>query len=180
MDTWKKSFIILSLSIIIILFPQFTLAQDSEVNNETVINTFVEEFFNNHNLDVVYELLTPDFIAHDPVHGDMNRDEFVEFFENLFETQPNLSMSDYSLMSGQALVAQELPNEESLMTPLGNLEYGVENEYSAYEAIYNFFSLTDGQVNEAWWIYNNLQLIRFTGVPASVPDFDAPAGFMGN
>lgn len=161
--TITRSTIIIALLAAIASFASGAHENAQLLENEAVVETLVQGFFTQQDVTVADTVLSETFIAHDPVNGEMDREAFIEFYSSVEVTMP-----EYSLMSGRDLVALQILDvvDPPVMLDLDRFDIGSNG---IMDTLWNFFRLADGQIAEAWLIYDELSLLHFIGTPTRSP-----------
>lgn len=133
-----------------------------EANMQTV-SRLMTDYFVAGDSATIESLLSADFVAHDPLNGEMNREAFISFYNGR-----QSEMREYELLAGQGMVAQMYADAQEapvLLMP-EHFDFGPNG---MYDSMVNFFYVENDQIVEAWVIYDRISLRDFTGVSASMP-----------
>jgi len=131
------------------------------LENESMIERLVNDFITSGDTSAAETILNQTFVAHDPLNGDMDRDTFIEFYAAV-----EAAMPEYVLMSGGQMVALQILNVENPPTMLDTNHFTF-GPNGMLDTLWSFFYIADGQIVEAWLIYDELSLWQFVGEPGS-------------
>lgn len=145
----------------------------SAEGNKAIARRFYEELFGEGNLDLADEIVTPDFVVHDPnvpgggVRGPEGLKGFVSMYRGAF---PDLHMDIRDQVAegdevGTRFVATGTHRGELMgIPPTGNrVEVGA----------FTLHRFSDGKISEDWANYDALGMMRQLG---AVPPLEQEAG----
>ncbi len=158
---------LIALTLMVSAAPVAAVEDANFVANESLVEQLFTDFIDNGDANAAVSLLSDTFIAHDPLNGDMDRDIFIAFY-----TQVMTAMPEYALRSGGNMVALQILGIDEPPTML-NTELFEFGEDGMLDTLWNFFWIEDGQIIEAWLIYDELSLWQFVGEPGSPSSDDS-------
>jgi steroid delta-isomerase-like uncharacterized protein len=128
----------------------------------------IEEAFNKGNLDVIDEVCTEDFVGHDPMTGDVGREEAKGSMSTYRGAFPDLHFAiDDAFEAGDKVVIRwtgEGTFENELM--------GMQPNHEKGEPIHGITvdRFEGGRIAESWTSWDTLQFMKDVGaVPAQAP-----------
>ncbi len=138
--------------------------------NTDAARRFVEEAWNQGNVDVLDELCADDYVGHDPIAGDSDRDTAKELISSYRNAFPDLSLTiEDTIEEGDKVVMRMTAQgtfENELMGFQPNHERGEPIE------IIGIDRFEDGKLVEAWGQWDTLQFMRDIG---AIPEQAAAA-----
>jgi len=154
------------------------VSAESEVlaANELTVTQLIDGLYVQGDTDATETLLSEDFIAHDPINGEMDREDFITFYTAI-EIEAD-TLTAYQLTAGQNLVAQVYADADDapLMMDFDRYEFG---KNGALDTMVNFYRIESGQIAEAWLIYDHISLNNFTGIRTCATRTTGNNGFSG-
>lgn len=146
---------------------------ESETRNVALVREFHEAVLTEKDLGAVDELLSPDYVEHNPAFPDgvmRGRENLVEFWEGLFEAFPDLTITEEDvLVEGDTVVTRHTgrgTHEGRFM----DLE-ATGNDF-VVEGI-DVYRIEDGGIAESWINIDMMGMMRQLG---AMPEGEAPAG----
>ena len=135
--------------------------------NKAVVRRFVEEMQNQHNLDLIDELFSPDFVDYSGRANPPTKEGVKPFFAFMFSAFPDMHFA----------IQQQLAEGDRVMTY--KTFYGTHQgdfmgipptgKQVVFDNI-DIFAVKDGQLTAHWTVGDNLSLMQQLGVvPAPTP-----------
>lgn len=130
--------------------------------NKAVIRRLMDEVVNAGNLDVIDELLAPDFVNHNPLPGATpDRDGFKQAFQNLHAAFPDLHVIDTDLIGEEDRVVTLRGFEGTQNGPfMGVPPTGKRIILDGMTV----FRVVNGQIAERWGVLDMLGVMRQLGL----------------
>ncbi len=133
-------------------------------NNKQILKRLIDEAFNNRNLDILEEVLHPDFVNHQevfPLEAKKGPDVFRELYGKFFDIFPNVK-ADYHHMiaEGDYVMARDTISGTNDGKIMGNPPTGKE---VAFE-VFHLYRVKDGKLIERWGLTDDLGLMKQLGV----------------
>lgn len=127
--------------------------------NELAVVQLIDGLYLQGDAETSEGLLSEDFIAHDPINGEMDRETFLAFYSDVDVEASN----DYELTTGEMLVAQVYADADDapLMLDHDRYEFGTNG---ALDTMVNFYRIESGQIAEAWLIYDRVSFNDFINI----------------
>lgn len=135
----------------------------TEAANKRLVREFHDRIFNEKELAAAEELLTPDYLEHNPAipGGTLDgRDEAVEFWESLFDAFPDMSITEEDVLAeGDTVVVRQTGSGTH------------EGPFLEFEATGNSFEvkgvstwrIEDDRIAESWINLDTLGLLQQLG-----------------
>ena len=144
-------------------------AQDDTEGNRAIVENMIE-IYNNGNLDALDELISPDFVLHDPLSPeDIQGPEGLKaFWGAQITAMPGFHAVVEHIVAEGNLVAVHLPVHGTFTNPLGDIPPTGEE---VLLTVINIWKVVDGQVVEAWYGYDSMGWMQQLGV---VPGPEVP------
>ncbi len=128
--------------------------------NKALVRRFVEEVQNQHNLDALDELFSPDFVDHGGMTNPPNLEGTKGFFTVLFAAFPDIRFT----------IRQQLAEGDKVMThkTFQGTHQGqfmgipATGKQVAFDLI-DIFTLADGKITEHWVVADQLSLMQQLG-----------------
>jgi steroid delta-isomerase-like uncharacterized protein len=130
----------------------------------------IEEAFNRGNLDVIDELTTEDFVGHDPLSGDQDRDAAKASMSMYRSAFPDLHFAIEDAIEAGDKVVLRWTGEGTFENELMGLQPTGERGQPISGITIDRFE--GGRIAESWTSWDTLQLMKDIG---AVPE-QAPAG----
>ena len=130
-------------------------------DNIAVVRRLFEEVWGNRNLDAMDELMSDDFVDHDPIIGEGNRDSAKQAAAGYLEAFPDLKLEIVDIIASGDKVAYRWIADGTFENPL----MGFEPNHERGEPIEGIVidRLEDGQIVESHTQWNTLQFMRNIG-----------------
>jgi steroid delta-isomerase-like uncharacterized protein len=131
----------------------------------------IEEAFNKGNLDVIDEVCADNYVDHDPLLGDQDRDAAKQSIASYREAFPDLNFTIDDVFAADDHVVMRWTGTGTFENPL----MGLEPNHSPGQPIHGIGidRFEDGKVVESWSQWDTLQFMRDIGAIPS--EAGAPA-----
>ena len=158
------------LSTLILAFPVGLSAQDASVTNQELVEQVTTAFVEGE-LDAIDTIVSPDFVLHDPLTGDIEGPDALKAFYSDWRTaMPNVFCPIEKMIVEGDRVAVLLPTWGTFSGPMFDIE---PNGNEIYTTFINIWRVEDGQLVEAWYSYDTLDLMQQLNAPTAVSDLTA-------
>jgi steroid delta-isomerase-like uncharacterized protein len=128
----------------------------------------IEEAFNQGNLDVIDELCTEDFVAHDPLSGDEDREASKASMSTYRNAFPDLHFTIEDAFEAGDRVVIRWTGEGTFENELMGIQ--PNHEHGAPIAGITIDRFEGGKIAESWTSWDTLQFMRDIGaVPTEAP-----------
>ncbi|KAB1198714.1 MULTISPECIES: ester cyclase [Haloferax] len=135
--------------------------------NEALARRFVEDVWNGHDLEVVDDLFSPDYVGHwfDMTGADVDRDGLKTFIQNVLTGFPDYQMDIEYIHADDELVTLGFrgggthEGEFYGIPPTGNAPTDDEKTPGIMS-----MRVSDGQIVEGWATWDSLGLLQGIGV----------------
>ena len=116
------------------------------MDTKSIVTSFFQKFFNEHDLSVVDHYLSPDYIQHD---WDVppGRDGFRDYFEQVFQRFPQFHVDVRHVIVDGDMVAVH--------------GYGVTDPGKIEVLVVDIYRMKDGQLAEHWGTVQSLPAEQF-------------------
>ncbi len=155
---------ILFVLLILPLSPAFAQQSSQQQNREAFLR-IVNEAFNAGNVDVLSEILAPEFVSHSP-NGDNNRDTSMAIIAAYRAAMPDLVLTPQVVIADGDFVAGIMQFEGTFTDPLsmpnGTLPPSQQPVSFVMQSIHRFNQ--NGQSVEEWLSWDNLAVLTQLGV----------------
>jgi steroid delta-isomerase-like uncharacterized protein len=136
--------------------------------NKAIVLRLLEQGFNTNDAAVFDELLTDDFVNHDPSQPDaVDRVTLKQFWTALCHAFPDQHTAVEDLVGeGDTVVKRAVWRG----TQTGELQGIPPTGKQATMSTVSIYRIADGKVREMWWAYDSLGLLRQLGfLPEPAP-----------
>jgi steroid delta-isomerase-like uncharacterized protein len=129
--------------------------------NKAIVRRFVEELENQHNLDLIDEFFSPDFIDYSGRSNPPSRESLRPFFTYLFNAFPDIHFTILQqLAEGDQVMTYKIFSGTHLGDFMGIPPTGKQ---VAFDNI-DIFSVKDGKLTGHWAVGDHLSLMQQLGV----------------
>jgi predicted ester cyclase len=164
----RRTSIYSAVGVVFVLFavafePAFAQQTDQERNREAFLR-IVNEAFNAGNVDVLSEILAPEFVSHSP-NGDNNRDISMAIITAYHTAMPDLVLTPQVVVADGDFVAGVILFEGTFSNPLampdGALSPTGQRVRFVMQSVHRFNQ--NGQSVEEWLSWDNLSVLTQLG-----------------
>ena len=134
--------------------------RNMEAKNKAFINTYTDDFWNNHNIAAFDTYFSADFIVHSAM-GDQNREQYKGLCQAYFASFPDLHITTDDLIAeGDKVTKAWTAN----CTHKADFMGIPATEKSIVVKGIEVFRITDGKISELWACMDNLGMMQQLGV----------------
>jgi steroid delta-isomerase-like uncharacterized protein len=128
--------------------PTASCIATTEAENEAIVQRWYDELFNQHNLDVIDELIAPPAPHHQSFPGELSsREDTRETFAAIFAAMPDIHNTVDEIMSDGDLVVARWTGTATFQSDLAGV--AATGEQETFSGI-NIFEITCGFISESW------------------------------
>ena len=128
--------------------------------NKAIVRRYLEEAWNQQNLDVLDELMTADVINHSPTRYQLDLETHKQVLSMYFTGLPDLHGTTEDLIAeGDKVVGRYTATG----THQGELIVPATGNQVVWTGI-NVFRFADGKIVETWWAFDSLGIMQQIGV----------------
>jgi steroid delta-isomerase-like uncharacterized protein len=121
----------------------------------------IEESFNNGNLDVIDELCSENFVDHDPLMGDSDREALKQSIGGYREAFPDIHLTIDEIFAAGDRVVTRWTGEGTFQNPMMGLQPTGQKGSPIHGIGIDRFE--DGKIVESWGQWDTLQLMKNIG-----------------
>jgi steroid delta-isomerase-like uncharacterized protein len=126
---------------------------------------FIEEPFNEGNLDAIDELCSDDYVGHDPLAGDTDREAGKQTVAGYREAFPDIHVTIDEIFAAGDRVVVQWTAQGTFQNPMMGLQPTGEKGAPIHGIGIDRFE--DGKIVESWGQWDTLQFMRDIGaIPA--------------
>jgi len=143
-------------------------APRSEETNKDIVHRWMDEVLNQGNITVVDQIISPEFVGHDPldtgsVYGQAGARALVSSMRAMLT---GFHVTEQALVAEGEMVSCMTISRGRFTEPWGGLlPNGAEIQYVGH----TLFHIQDGQIVEAWFVYDTLGLMQQLTAPPAEP-----------
>lgn len=134
-------------------------------DNKAILRRLIDDAFNGRDLDVLDEVLHPEFVNHQevfPLEAKTGPDVFRELYGKFFKAFPDIRAAYHNIIAeGDLVMAQDTITG----TNTGSLPIGAPatNKAVSFE-VFHLYRVQDGKLIERWGLTDDLTLMKQLGV----------------
>jgi len=133
-------------------------------NNKKVLTRLIDEAFNNRNLDILPEVLHPDFVNHQevfPLEAKKGPAVFNELYSAFFNIFSDVK-ADYThiISEGDFIVARDFISGTNDGELMGKPATGKKVKFE----VFHLYRVQDGKLIERWGLTDDMSLMKQLGV----------------
>lgn len=140
-----------------------------ELEPERVVQEFHRRILSEQDLDAAEDLLTPDYVEHNPILPDgviRGRDEMVAFWSEMFDGVSDMEITEQEIVSeGNTVVTRHTGRGRHDGEFMGIEPTGESFEMEGID----LYHVEDGKLTEAWVAMDSMQLLEQLGVAPEAP-----------
>lgn len=155
-----KNLFILLVGVAILIMSACTKKVDTAAENKTLVRRFVDEVQNQHDIDALEELFSPDFVDHSGISTPPTLNGTKQFFTMFFTAFPDVQVTIHEQVAeGDKVVTRKTFHGTHQGEFMGMPPTGKSVEFD----VIDIFRIADDKITDHWAVADMLGLMQQIG-----------------